>query len=268
VEVATTHITGTREEWLAARLDLLEAEKELTRRGDELARRRQELPWVRVDAAYRFETDEGSASLADLFGGRSQLLVYHFMFGPDYAAGCPSCSAIADGFDGFVVHLANHDVALWAVSRAPLARLQAYKRRMGWGFPWASSLGGDFNFDLGVSITEEQQRRGGAEYNYRREAARRSSGGEARGAEPSSRSTPDGPAEFAASAGTDVAAFTRERPGMSAFVLEDGVVYHTYSTYARGLDGLWGMYQWLDRAPKGRNETGLWWRRRDEYDQR
>ena len=163
----TKHMTGTREEWLAARLELLEAEKELTRRSDELARRRQELPWVRIDKEYRFETDEGSASLADLFRGRSQLLVYHFMFGPDYTAGCPSCSAIADGFDGFAVHLANHDVTLSAVSRAPLAKLQAYKRRMGWTFPWASSLGSDFNFDFNVSFTEEQQREGSIEYNYR-----------------------------------------------------------------------------------------------------
>ena len=167
----TTHMTGTREEWLAARLELLEAEKELTRRSDELARRRQELPWVRIDKEYRFETDEGSASLADLFRGRSQLLVYHFMFGPDYTAGCPSCSAIADGFNGSVVHLANHDVTLSAVSRAPLAKLQAYKRRMGWTFPWASSFGSDFNFDFNVSFTEEQQREGGIEYNYRREPA-------------------------------------------------------------------------------------------------
>src|SRR5438874_4034038 len=154
----TDHKTGTREEWLAARLELLEAEKELTRRGDELAGRRQELPWGRVEKEYRFDTDEGGASLAGLFRGRSQLLVYHFMFGPDYTAGCPSCSAIADGFDGFAVHLANHDVMLCAVSRAPLAKLQAYKRRMGWTFPWASSLGGDFNFDFDVCFTEAQQR--------------------------------------------------------------------------------------------------------------
>src|SRR5688500_7031081 len=165
----TTHRTGTRKEWLAARLKLLEAEKELTRRSDELARRRQELPWVRLDKEYRFETDEGSASLADLFRGRSQLLVYHFMFGPDYTAGCATCSTIADGFDGFAVHLANHDVTLSAVSRAPLAKLQAYKRRMGWTFPWASSFGSDFNSDFSVSFTEEQQREGGIEYNYRRE---------------------------------------------------------------------------------------------------
>src|SRR6476660_7873750 len=164
----TTHTIGTRDEWLAARLELLEAEKELTRRSDELARRRQELPWVRIDKEYRLETDEGSVSLTDLFRGRSQLLVYHFMFGPDYTAGCPSCSAIADGFDGFAVHLANHDVTLAAVSSAPIAKLQAYKRRMGWSFPWASSSGSDFNADFGVGITEEQQRQGNVEYNFRR----------------------------------------------------------------------------------------------------
>jgi predicted dithiol-disulfide oxidoreductase (DUF899 family) len=262
----TRHMTGTREEWLAARLELLKAEKELTRRGDELARRRQELPWVRIDKEYRFETDKGNASLADLFRGRSQLLVYHFMFGPDYTAGCATCSTIADGFDGFVAHLANHDVTLAAVSRAPLAKLQAYKRRMGWTFPWASSLGGEinFNFDFNVSFTEVQQREGVVEYNYRREAA-----WTVRGIGDSLTKRGEGPvAENAAMTGTDVATYTRERPGMSAFVLEDGVVYHTYSTYARGLDGLWGMYQWLDRAPKGRNETGIWWRRHDEYDKR
>jgi len=254
----TKHMTATREEWRAARLDLLAAEKELTRRSDELAQRRQELPWVRVNKEYRFDTDEGSASLADLFRGRSQFLVYHFMFGPDYKAGCPSCSAIADGFNGFVVHLANHDVTLAAVSRAPLAKLQAYKRRMGWTFPWASAHGTDFNFDFNVSLTEEQQRAGGVEYNYRR-------GGFVMDLTPA----PQPVAEFAAMSGTDAATYTRERPGMSAFVLEDGVVYHAYSTYARGLDGLWGMYQWLDRAPKGRNETeGVWWRRHDEYDSR
>jgi predicted dithiol-disulfide oxidoreductase (DUF899 family) len=260
----TKHTTGTREEWLAARLELLAAEKELTRRGDELARRRQELPWVRIDKEYRFETDEGSASLADLFRGRSQLLVYHFMFGPDYKAGCPSCSAIADGFDASVVHLANHDVTLSAVSRAPLAKLQAYKQRMGWSFPWASSFGGDFNFDFTVSLSEQQQREGTVEYNYRREPAWAESGiGD------SLTKLGEGPvAELAATTGTDVSTYTRERPGMSAFVLEDGVVYHSYSTYARGVDGLWGMYQWLDRAPKGRNETGAWWRRHDEYDKR
>jgi predicted dithiol-disulfide oxidoreductase (DUF899 family) len=253
----TKHMTGTRKEWLAARLELLEAEKELTRRSDELARRRQELPWVRIDKEYRLDTDEGSASLADLFKGRSQLLVYHFMFGPDYTAGCPSCSAIADGFEGITVHLANHDVMLWAVSRAPLAKLQAYKRRMGWTFPWASSFNRDFNADFNVWFTEAQQREGLVEYNYRREP------GAAVGWQ--LRSSQEPVAEIAAMAGTDVPTYTRERPGMSAFTLEDGVVYHTYSAYARGLDGLWGMYQWLDRAPKGRNETGVWWRRHDEY---
>ncbi|MGH6866852.1 MAG: DUF899 domain-containing protein [Methyloceanibacter sp.] len=262
----TTQKTGTREEWLAARLELLEAEKELTRRGDELARRRQELPWVRVAKEYRFETDEGNVSLADLFRGRSQLLVYHFMFGPAYTAGCPACSAIADGFEGIAVHLANHDVMLWAVSRAPLAKLQAFKERMGWTFPWASSLGSDFNADFNVWFTEEQQREGGIEYNYQREPALPLRGNE--GSEISSRTTPEGPAKGAAMTGTDVATYTRERPVMSAFALEDGVVYHTYSTYARGLDGLWSMYQWLDRAPRGRNETGHWLRRHDEYDKR
>jgi predicted dithiol-disulfide oxidoreductase (DUF899 family) len=249
------HKTGTRKEWLAARLELLEAEKEHTRRSDELARRRQELPWVRIDKEYRFDTDEGSASLKDLFRGRSQLLVYHFMFGPDYTSGCPSCSAIADGFNGFAVHLANHDVMLWAVSRAPLAKLQGYKRRLGWTFPWASSGGTDFNADFAVRVTEEQQRKGGAEYNYRREDAWQPED--------------DGDvAKMASMTGTDPSTYLRERPGMSAFALEDGVVYHAYSAYARGLDGLWGMYQWLDRAPKGRNETGVWWKRHDEYDKR
>ncbi len=250
----TDHKTGTREEWLAARLELLEAEKALTRRSDELARRRQELPWVRIDKEYRFDTDEGSASLADLFRGRSQLLVYHFMFGPDYKAGCPSCSAIADGFDGSAVHLANHDVTLSAVSRAPLAKLQAYKQRLGWTFPWASAHDGDFNVDFNVSFTEKQQREGGIEYNFRRG-----------GLTMDTKSIPEAVTQIAAACGTDVATYARERPGMSTFVLDDGVVYHTYSTYARGLDGLWGMYQWLDRAPKGRNdETGIWWRRHDE----
>jgi predicted dithiol-disulfide oxidoreductase (DUF899 family) len=258
----TKHITGTRDEWLTARLELLEAEKELTRRSDELARRRQELPWVRIDKDYRFDTDEGAASLADLFRGRSQLLVYHFMFGPDYEAGCPSCSSIADGFNGIAVHLANHDVMLWAVSRAPLAKLQAFKRRMGWTFPWASAFNSDFNADFNVWFTERQQREGRIEYNYRREAAWTLRGiGDSltkQGEEPV--------AQIAAMTGTDMATYTRERPGLSAFALEDGVVYHTYSAYARGVDSLWGMYQWLDRAPKGRNETGVWWRHHDMYD--
>ena len=255
VHGAENRNVASQKEWIAARKELLKAEKDLTRRSDDLARRRQGLPWVRIDKEYRFETDEGKGSLADLFRGRSQLLVYHFMFGPDYKAGCPSCSAIADGFNGVAVHLANHDVMLWAVSRAPLAKLQEYKRRLGWTFPWASSVDGEFNSDFSASFTEEEQRKG-IDYNYERE-------------EPvapiSSRSTSDGASKFAAMCGTDVNTYIRERPGMSAFALEDGVVYHTYSTYARGLDGLWGMYQWLDRAPKGRNEEDVWWRRHDEY---
>jgi predicted dithiol-disulfide oxidoreductase (DUF899 family) len=257
---------ASRAEWLPARLELLKAEKELTRRSDELARRRQELPWVRIDKAYEFETEAGSASLADLFQGRSQLLVYHFMFGPEYAAGCPHCSAIADGFNGIVAHLANHDVMLWAVSRAPLAKLQAYKRRMGWTFTWASSQGSDFNYDFNASFTEEQQRAGTTEYNFRNGGiTSRTVGADSSTA--ATRPIPEGPLDqIAASAGTDWVAFTRQAPGMSAFALDNNVVYHTYSAYARGLDALWGVYQWLDRAPLGRNESGFWMRRHDEYD--
>jgi predicted dithiol-disulfide oxidoreductase (DUF899 family) len=251
----TSHKTGTREEWLAARLELLEAEKELTRRSDELAQRRQELPWARIDKEYRFETDEGTASLTDLFRGRSQLLVYHFMFGPDYTAGCPSCSAIADGFSGSVVHLANHDVTLCAVSRAPLAKLRAYKRRMGWTFPWASSYGSDFNFNFGVAHTTQEWEAGAVSYNFGAQDLRpAASEGNSRDA-------------FTESiVGTDWTTYRREGPGVSAFALEDGAVYHTYSAYSRGIDGLWGMYPWLDRAPLGRNENDFWWRRHDEYD--
>jgi predicted dithiol-disulfide oxidoreductase (DUF899 family) len=253
----TKNRIGTREEWLEARLQLLQAEKELTRRGDELAQQRQQLPWVPVERDYRFETDDGSASLADLFGGRSQLLMYHFMFGPEYTAGCPACSAIADGFDGSVVHLQNHDVAMMVVSLAPIDAIQRYKRRMGWSFPWASSLGSDFNFDFDVSITEEQQRGGTVEYNFA-----------PRDVTPALEAGADSVVgQVAAMTGTDAATYTRQAPGMSAFALEDGVVYHTYSAYSRGLDGLWGMYQWLDRAPKGRNEQGVWFRRHDEYGQ-
>jgi len=255
------HKTSSREEWLAARISLLEEEKELTCRSDELTEKRQELPWVRVDKEYQLETDEGAASLPDLFKGRTQLLVYHFMFGPDYKAGCPSCSAIADGFNGIAVHLANHDVMLWAVSRAPLAKLQAYKRRMGWTFPWASSFGSDFNSDFNVWFTDEQEREGSVEYNYRRETP------------PTWRPEQEGGGasaedKFAAMCGTDTPTYRRDRPGLSAFTLEDGVVYHTYSAYSRGVDSLWGMYQWLDRAPKGRNEQDVWWRRHDEYESR
>jgi predicted dithiol-disulfide oxidoreductase (DUF899 family) len=251
----TSHKTGTREDWLAARLQLLDAEKELTRRGDELARLRQELPWVRVDKNYQFKTDEGTGSLRDLFSGRSQLLIYHFMLGPDFAAGCPACSAIADGFNGFAVHLANHDVTLGAVSRAPLEKIQAFKRRMGWGFPWASSYGSDFNFDFGVAHTKEEWEAGTVAYNFGEEDLRPAAGQE------------ESMDAFSQSlVGTDWETYRREGPGVSAFALQDGTVYHTYSAYARGLDGLWGMYQWLDRAPLGRNEDGFWFRRHDEYE--
>ena len=253
------HKIGTREEWLAARLQLLDEEKELTRRGDELVRQRQDLPWVRVDKDYRFETNEGSSSLAELFKGRSQLIVYHFMFGPDYKAGCPSCSAMADGFNGITEHLAHHDVMLWAVSRAPLAKLQAFEQRMSWSFPWASSFGSDFNYDYAVAFTQEQ-RREGIEYNFRQQAAPtpdRLSG----------KAAPAGVATMAAMTGVDVPTYAREAPGMSAFVRDGSGVYHTYSAYARGVDSLWGMYQWLDRAPKGRNETGHWVRHHDAYDE-
>jgi predicted dithiol-disulfide oxidoreductase (DUF899 family) len=253
----TTHKTGTREEWLAARLPLLDAEKELTRHSDEVARKRQELPWVRIDKAYQFDTDTGKASLADLFQGRSQLMVYHLMFGPDFTAPCPSCSSIADGLNSAQIHLANHDVMLMAVSRAQLPKIQATKKRMEWTFPWASSFGSDFNFDFSVYFTEDQQR-AGIEYNYRREEPMR--------AAPSINSrNPTPGAVCAASSGVDQPTFTRERPGLSTFVLQDGEVYHTYSAYGRGVDGIWSMYQWLDRAPFGRNENGVWWRRHDEY---
>jgi len=250
----TTHAIASRDEWLGQRLELLKAEKALTHQSDALAKQRQALPWVRVEKDYRFDTDQGQASLADLFRGRSQMIVYHFMFGPDFKAGCPSCSAIADGFDGVWRHLAHHDVMFWAISRAPLEKLDAYKVRMDWSFPWASSCGSDFNYDFAAGITEQQQSDEGYEYNFQAQL-------------PSGSSAPGEVNPWAKSAGTDNRTFMRELPGMSSFVLEDGEVYHTYSAYARGLDGLWGMYQWLDRAPLGRNEdgAGLWWKRRDEY---
>ncbi len=250
------HRIGTHEAWIKERLALLKDEKELTRRSDELARRRQELPWVRIDKDYRFDTDSGPATLADLFAGNSQLLVYHFMFGADYSAGCPSCSAIADGFNGFSSHLAHHGVTLCAVSRAPIQKLQSYKKRMDWTFPWASSFGSDFNLDFQAGCTQDQQQSGTIEYNFRPEDTR-----------PTLALNEHWAKELAAGCGTDWQTYRREMPGVSAFVLKDGVVYLTYSAYARGLDGLWGMYQWLDRAPLGRNENeaGLWWKRRDEY---
>jgi predicted dithiol-disulfide oxidoreductase (DUF899 family) len=249
---------GTREEWRVARLALLEREKELTRLGDELAQKRQELPWVRVEKEYSFDTSDGAKTLAELFDGRSQLLVYHFMFGPSYQAGCPTCSSMADSFDAWRVHLENHDVTFLAISRAPLEKLQAYKDRMGWGFPWASSAGNDFNFDFGVSFTDEQQR-SGAEYNFQ----------ELPTMQPIIEAGIEPIVKQAEATGTDPAGYMTEAPGMSAFALEDGGVFHTYSAYARGLDVLMGYYQWLDRAPKGRNEGDpprFWIRRHDEYD--
>ena len=248
----TEHPIATREQWLKQRLKLLEAEKVHTKAGDALARRRQELPWVRVEKSYRFDTDAGEAALGDLFCGRSQLLVYHFMFGPDYKAGCPSCSAIADGFNGVWEHLAAHDVMLWAISRAPLEKLLAYRERMGWSFPWASSFGSDFNFDYGVGLTDAQQNQG-YEYNFHANPP----------IPPDAQGAPDG---HAAMCEVDLRTYLHELPGMSAFVRDADEVFHTYSAYARGLDALWGMYPWLDRAPLGRNETSHWWKRRDEYE--
>jgi predicted dithiol-disulfide oxidoreductase (DUF899 family) len=249
--ITTPHRVATHEEWLKARIDLLGAEKELTRMSDELARKRRQLPWVRVEKDYRFATADGEESLGELFRGRSQLLVYHFMFGPDYKAGCPSCSSIADGFNGFWEHLAHHDVMFWAVSRAPIQKLLDYRERMGWSFPWASSFGSDFNFEYGVGLTERQQDQGYI-YNFQEKP-------------PIPRDAEGVPAGHAAMCGVDLRTYLHELPGMSAFAMEDGAIYHTYSTYARGLDALWGMYPWLDRAPLGRNESGPWWKRRDEY---
>jgi predicted dithiol-disulfide oxidoreductase (DUF899 family) len=225
---------GTREEWLSARRELLAREKELTRLSDDLARRRLELPWVPVEKEYRFETREGTKTLTELFDGRSQLLVYNFMFGPDWTEGCVGCSLLADHLDGPIAHLNARDVTLVVVSRAPLEKLEAYKRRMGWEFEWVSSLGSDFNFDFGASTTEEQQR-DGAELSYF--------------------GWVDQP--------------LAERGELSAFALADGVVYHTYS--GAGRDELLGVYRLLDRAPRGRDEDSLpvpmaWWRRHDEYD--
>ena len=235
----TKHKTGTREAWLAARLKLLKAEKELARRSDEVARQRQKLPWVRLDKEYRFDTGKGSASLADLFQGRSQLLVYHFMFGyglrlTDKRRGCTGCSLIADHFDSVIPHLNGRDITLVCESIAPLRELQEYKRQMGWRFPWVSSLGSDFKYDFGVAFTEEQQKNG-ADYNYQHVDK----------AEP-------------------------QKEGMSAFALQDGVVHHTYSTYDRGVEQVMATYRMLDLAPLGRNEEepAAWWRRHDEYDKR
>jgi predicted dithiol-disulfide oxidoreductase (DUF899 family) len=227
----TKHNTGTRHEWEASRRALLEREKELTRLSDELAVERAALPWVPVEPEYTFDTEEGTKTLAELFRSNSQLIIYHFMFGPDWDEGCPSCSSLMDHIDIPRVHLEHHDVSFVAVSRAPLDKLLGYRSRMGWSFPWVSSFGSDFNFDFQVSTTDERPLQ---EYNFR--------------------AVPEG--------------FPDELPGMSTFALRDGQVFHTYSAYARGLDALWGMYQWLDRAPLGRNEAGgeRWLRRHDSYE--
>lgn len=256
------HKIVLQEEWTKARVDLLKAEKDLTKLSDDVAQKRQQLPWVKIGKEYRFDTDAGNSTLAELFKGRSQLIIYHFMFGPDYAAGCPHCSAIADGFNGIYTHLANHDVMLWAVSRAPLEKLNAFKQRMQWTFPWASSFNSDFNYDFNVSFTPAQQRSGDIGYNYNQGNVR------SKQSEINPNDTaPEEGKKIAATTGTDWATYTREAPGMSAFTLQEGTVYHTYSSYARGLDGLWNIYQWLDRAPLGRNESGMWMRRHDEYDE-
>jgi predicted dithiol-disulfide oxidoreductase (DUF899 family) len=236
----TERRVGTRDEWLAARIELLEREKELTRRSDELARRRRELPWVAVDKEYSFETDEGAKTLVELFDVRSQLLVYHFMFGPTVEgwpeAGCPGCSYTADSLEGAVVHLPHHDVTFVAASRAPLEKLQAYKRRMGWSFPWVSFGESDFNLDF--AVFSEEGRRTGTGFNF-------------------------GTAKHA-----DIDLRDTELHGLSAFALEDGVVYHTYSCYDRGTDVLNAAWQLLDRAPKGRDDESHpdWPRRHDEYE--
>jgi predicted dithiol-disulfide oxidoreductase (DUF899 family) len=240
----TEHKVGTREEHDEARARLLEREKEITHRNDELAQERRELPWVRIDKDYSFETEAGTKRLAELFDGRSQLIVYHFMFGPSYEAGCPVCSSGADSFGGAVAHLNARDTTFTCISRAPLEKLLAYRDRMGWSFPWASSEGSDFNFDFQASATEEQLKpflEGGL---------------------------PPVVEQMASSCGTDAAGYVSEAPGLSVFVIEDGAVYHTYSTSARGLEILLGYYALLDRVPKGRDEGGdqpFWLRRHDEY---
>lgn len=245
----TDHKIGTREEWLAAREKLLEREKEHTRLGDELARQRRELPWVRVEKEYRFETDDGTRTLAELFDGRSQLLIYHFMFGPSYEAGCPTCSSMADAVNGVLPHLHARDATVVFVSHAPLDKLQAYKRRMGWSFPWVSDGDSGFNSDSGFSRTEQQTR----------EAIAPMLEGD----------MPPIIEHHARASGTDAVGYLSEGPGFSAFVLDDDIVYQTYATTARGVEFLMGYYLILDRAPKGRDEGSspqLWIRRHDEYD--
>jgi predicted dithiol-disulfide oxidoreductase (DUF899 family) len=259
----TNHRTGTREEWLAARLNLLKAEKDLTRRGDELARQRQELPWVRIAKDYRFGTDEGQASLADLFQGRSQLVVYHFMFGPGYTAGCPACSATADSFSGVLPHLAARDVTMICISRAPLEKLLAFRQRMGWNFNWVSSHGNDFNFDFGVSASERPHK-SAPPFEANELAAHRMLSDQQFRA-----SLPPVVAQNASTSGTDIAGYLSEGHGFSVFVREADNIYRSYSTYTRGTEFLMGYYGILDRTPKGRNEDKCgpmtWLRLHDEY---
>jgi predicted dithiol-disulfide oxidoreductase (DUF899 family) len=260
------HKTGTREEWLAARIELLKAEKELTRRGDELARQRQELPWVRIDKAYRFETGEGSASLADLFRERSQLVVYHFMFGPGYTAGCPACSATADSFNGTLPHLEARDVTMICISRAPIEKLLAFRQRMGWSFNWVSSYGSDFNFDFRVSASEQPHNDVPALEANELAAFRMLSDQDFRA------NLPPVVAQNSSTSGTDVAGYLSEGHGFSVFVREGDGIYHSYSTYTRGTEFLMGYYGILDRTPKGRNEGECgpmtWLRLHDEYNER
>jgi predicted dithiol-disulfide oxidoreductase (DUF899 family) len=253
-----SHPTASPEEWRAARDELLAEEKEHTRRGDELARKRRELPWLPVEKDYRLDTDEGERTLAELFDGRSQLLVYHFMFGPSFEAGDPVNSSMVDGFDGLVPHLHARDVTMMLVSRAPLVKLQAYKRRMGWSIPWASSANSDFNFDLGGSVTEE----------VLREQMPQIAGREVDLTE-ALEGLPPIAHQNAAGVRTDLLSYLHEVPTFSAFVLEDGAVYQTYTTTWRGLEFIMGYYPILDRAPKGRDEGDddwqSWLRRHDEY---
>jgi predicted dithiol-disulfide oxidoreductase (DUF899 family) len=242
----TEHRIGTQEEWRAERDELLKEEKELTRRGDELARKRRELPWVPVEKAYRFETADGTKALADLFGGRSQLLVYHFMFGPPWEAGCPVCSSITDTLDPQVAHLRARDSTLLLASRAPLKKLLAYRERMGWGIDWISSGGTDFNRDLGFLYTEEELKpflEG---------------------------DIPPTVEQNARMCGTDVVGYVSEGPGLSVYAISDGIVYRSYVTSARGLEPAMAYYGLLDWTPKGRDESAsepLWVRRHDEYEQ-
>jgi predicted dithiol-disulfide oxidoreductase (DUF899 family) len=255
---------GSREEWLVAREQLLVREKEHTRLGDELAQQRRELPWVPVEKEYRFDTDDGEKALGELFDGRSQLLVYHFMFGPSYEAGCPVNSSIADTIDGVLPHLHARDVTFLLVSQAPLEKLQGYKRRMGWRLPWVSTAPSDFNFDLGFSYTEEQAREAVAQMRATGLTMQSSATGPETGT-----GLPPIVEHNARSSGTDVVGYLTQSPGFSTFVNDGGAVYHTYSTTWRGLEFLMGYYPILDHAPKGRAEGEdwqLWIRRHDEYE--